>query len=46
MIKVKNLSKKYNDKTVVDNVSVNIKKEKSHPSLGRMVRGKVRYSQP
>ena len=34
MIKVKNLSKKYNDKTVVDNVSVNIKKGKITSFIG------------
>lgn len=46
MIKVKNLSKKYNDKTVVDNVSVNIKKGKITSFIGPNGAGKVRYSQP
>lgn len=40
MIKVKNLSKKYNDKTVVDNVSVNIKKGKITSFIGPNGAGK------
>ena len=40
MIKVKNLSKKYNDKTVVDNVSVNIKKGKITSFIGPNCAGK------
>ncbi|MFB9973989.1 ABC transporter ATP-binding protein [Allobacillus sp. SKP2-8] len=40
MIKVKNLSKKYNDKTVVNNVSVNIKKGKITSFIGPNGAGK------
>ncbi len=46
MIAIKNLSKKYGQKTVVNNVNVEVKKGKITSLLVQMVPVKVHYYRP